>query len=62
MGLIKQRCVIRGSVIGMRTRIADEVIVEDSIIVGSDIYEVNRVSWTGNKTNKSHISNVFKQS
>lgn len=29
----------------MRTRIADEVIVEDSIIVGSDIYEVNQVSW-----------------
>lgn len=30
--------------VGMRTRIADEVIVEDSIIFGSDIYEVNRVS------------------
>lgn len=29
----------------MRTRIADEVIVEDSIIVGSDIYEVNQGSW-----------------
>lgn len=30
---------------GMRTRIADDVIVEDSIIIGSNIYEVNLVSW-----------------
>lgn len=30
---------------GMRTRIANEVIIEDSIIVGSNIYEVNMVSW-----------------
>ncbi|KAL1214332.1 Inactive glucose-1-phosphate adenylyltransferase small subunit 2 [Cardamine amara subsp. amara] len=39
-GCILDRCVVRGSVVGMRTRIADEVIVEDSIIVGSDIYEM----------------------
>lgn len=39
-GCILDKCVIRGSVVGMRTRIADEVIVEDSIIVGSDIYEM----------------------
>lgn len=45
LGLIEQRCVIRGSVVGMRTRIADDVIVEDSIIIGSNIYEVNLVSW-----------------
>lgn len=45
LGLIEQRCVIRGSVVGMRTRIANEVIIEDSIIVGSNIYEVNMVSW-----------------
>ncbi|CAN8295450.1 unnamed protein product [Cochlearia groenlandica] len=38
-GCILHRCVIKGSVIGMRTRIGDEVMVEDSIIIGYDIYE-----------------------
>lgn len=47
----------------MRTRISDEVIVEDSIIVGSDIYEVNRVSWIGNHSIRLTytISCVFRR-
>lgn len=33
-----QKCRIKGSVIGMRTRIGNDAVVEDSIIMGSDIY------------------------
>ena len=35
---------------GMRTRIADDELIEDSIIVGSNIYEVNMVSWIASYT------------
>ncbi|CAH8251275.1 unnamed protein product [Arabidopsis lyrata] len=54
-GCILDRCVIRGSVVGMRTRIADEVIVEDSIIVGSDIYEMEEYERRKGKEKKIEI-------
>ncbi|XP_062090150.1 inactive glucose-1-phosphate adenylyltransferase small subunit 2, chloroplastic [Humulus lupulus] len=38
-GCIMGRCSIRGSVIGMRTRIGDGVVIEDSVIIGSDVYQ-----------------------
>ncbi|GLT73696.1 hypothetical protein SLA2020_455340 [Shorea laevis] len=38
-GCILNRCRIKGSVVGMRTRIGDGAIVEDSIIMGSDMYQ-----------------------
>ncbi|KAI6699003.1 hypothetical protein NL676_019122 [Syzygium grande] len=39
-GCILNRCKITGAVVGMRTRIEDGAIIEDSIIMGSDIYEM----------------------
>ncbi|GLT89323.1 hypothetical protein SLE2022_073100 [Rubroshorea leprosula] len=37
-GCILNRCKIKGSMVGMRTRIGDGAIVEDSVIMGSDMY------------------------
>ncbi|KAK3030901.1 hypothetical protein RJ639_037251 [Escallonia herrerae] len=33
------RCNIKGTVVGMRTRVGDGAIIEDSVIMGSDIYQ-----------------------
>ncbi|KAL8487219.1 hypothetical protein ACS0TY_023766 [Phlomoides rotata] len=41
-GCILSKCRIKGSVIGMRTRIGNDAVVEDSIIMGSDIYHHDR--------------------
>ncbi|XP_075488181.1 inactive glucose-1-phosphate adenylyltransferase small subunit 2, chloroplastic isoform X1 [Primulina tabacum] len=34
----KQRCKIKGTVVGVMTRVADEAVIEDSIIMGADTY------------------------
>ncbi|KAH6778301.1 ADP-glucose pyrophosphorylase small subunit 2 [Perilla frutescens var. frutescens] len=38
------KCRIKGTVVGMRTRIGNNAVVEDSVIMGSDIYDHNCVS------------------
>ncbi|GAB2294209.1 hypothetical protein Dimus_028427 [Dionaea muscipula] len=38
-GCILDRCRIKGTVVGIRTRIRDGAVVEDSVIMGSDIYQ-----------------------
>ncbi|KAL0432836.1 UNVERIFIED_CONTAM: Inactive glucose-1-phosphate adenylyltransferase small subunit, chloroplastic [Sesamum latifolium] len=40
----KSKCRIRGTVVGMRTRIGDDAVIEDSVILGSDSYHHNGVS------------------
>ncbi|KAK9074805.1 hypothetical protein SSX86_003124 [Deinandra increscens subsp. villosa] len=40
-GCILNRCSIRSSIIGPRTRVGDGAVIEDSVIMGSDIYQVN---------------------
>lgn len=54
-GCILNKCVIRGSVVGMRTRIADDVLIEDSIIVGSNIYEMEVDARRKGKEKKTEI-------
>lgn len=41
----EQRCKIKGTVVGMRTRVGEGAIVEDSIIMGSDTYPVRQTKW-----------------
>ncbi|XP_057776927.1 inactive glucose-1-phosphate adenylyltransferase small subunit 2, chloroplastic isoform X2 [Salvia miltiorrhiza] len=43
-GCILSKCRIKGTVIGMRTRIGDNAVVEDSVIMGSDTYDHNGIS------------------
>ncbi|KAK2974335.1 hypothetical protein RJ640_018042, partial [Escallonia rubra] len=38
-GCILNRCNIKGTVVGIRTRVGDGAIIEDSVIMGSDIYQ-----------------------
>ncbi|XP_042479312.1 inactive glucose-1-phosphate adenylyltransferase small subunit 2, chloroplastic isoform X2 [Macadamia integrifolia] len=38
-GCILKRCKVKGSVVGMRTRIEDGAVIEDSVLMGSDIYQ-----------------------
>nr|KAJ0218140.1 hypothetical protein LSAT_V11C300128730 [Lactuca sativa] len=38
-GCILNRCSIRNTVIGPRTRVGDGAVIEDSVIMGSDIYQ-----------------------
>ncbi|CAL1386172.1 unnamed protein product [Linum trigynum] len=42
-GCILNRCRIKGSVVGMRTRIGDGVVVEDSVILGADNYQDDKI-------------------
>ncbi|XP_058101861.1 inactive glucose-1-phosphate adenylyltransferase small subunit 2, chloroplastic-like isoform X2 [Magnolia sinica] len=42
-GCIFNRCKVKGSVIGMRTWIGDGAVVEDSVVMGSDIYQMEGV-------------------
>nr|XP_029118868.1 inactive glucose-1-phosphate adenylyltransferase small subunit 2, chloroplastic [Elaeis guineensis] len=44
-GCILHRCEITDSVIGMRTYIGEEAVIEDSVIMGSDYYQVQQ-NWT----------------
>ncbi|KAK8476836.1 hypothetical protein V6N11_030668 [Hibiscus sabdariffa] len=39
-GCILQKCKIKGTVVGMRTKIGDGTIIEDSVIMGSDVYQI----------------------
>ncbi|XWS55455.1 hypothetical protein CRYUN_Cryun09bG0001600 [Craigia yunnanensis] len=39
-GCILNRCKIKGTVVGMRTKIGDGAIIEDSVIMGSDVYQI----------------------
>ncbi|XP_060179140.1 inactive glucose-1-phosphate adenylyltransferase small subunit 2, chloroplastic [Lycium barbarum] len=41
-GCFFNRCNIRGTVVGMRTRVGDGAIIEDSVIMGSDTYQSGR--------------------
>ncbi|XP_038989179.1 inactive glucose-1-phosphate adenylyltransferase small subunit 2, chloroplastic [Phoenix dactylifera] len=46
-GCILRRCKITDSVIGMRTYIGEEAVIEDSVIMGSDFYQTDvQWSWT----------------
>ncbi|XP_073119581.1 inactive glucose-1-phosphate adenylyltransferase small subunit 2, chloroplastic [Henckelia pumila] len=38
-GCILNRCKIKGTVVGVMTRVADEAVIEDSIIMGADAYQ-----------------------
>ncbi|XP_076927402.1 inactive glucose-1-phosphate adenylyltransferase small subunit 2, chloroplastic-like [Bidens hawaiensis] len=40
-GCILNKCSIRRSVIGPRTKVGDGAVIQDSVIMGSDIYHVN---------------------
>ncbi|KAK3444288.1 hypothetical protein EUGRSUZ_A00322 [Eucalyptus grandis] len=40
-GCILNRCKITGAVVGMRTRIEDGAVIEDSVIIGSDVYQTD---------------------
>ncbi|KAL3619863.1 hypothetical protein CASFOL_034775 [Castilleja foliolosa] len=37
-GCVLSKCRIKGTVVGMRTRIRDDAVIEDSVIMGSDSY------------------------
>ncbi|VFQ74903.1 unnamed protein product [Cuscuta campestris] len=39
-GCILNRCNIKGTVVGMRTRVGEGAVLEDSIVLGSDKYEM----------------------
>ncbi|XP_055821936.1 inactive glucose-1-phosphate adenylyltransferase small subunit 2, chloroplastic-like, partial [Solanum dulcamara] len=41
-GCFLNRCKIRGTVVGMRTRVGDGAIIEDSVIMGCDTYQNGR--------------------
>ncbi|KAH0641838.1 hypothetical protein KY290_033457 [Solanum tuberosum] len=41
-GCFLNRCKIRGTVVGMKTRVGDGAIIEDSVIMGSDTYQSGR--------------------
>ncbi|XP_050236211.1 inactive glucose-1-phosphate adenylyltransferase small subunit 2, chloroplastic isoform X2 [Mercurialis annua] len=46
-GCILNRCKIKNTVVGMRTRIGDRVIIEDSVIMGSDFYQRDCIQKNG---------------
>lgn len=46
-GCILGRCKIKGAVVGTRTRVGDGAVIEDSVIMGSDIYEVEDTQRSG---------------
>lgn len=46
-GCILNRCKIKGTVVGMRTIIREKAIIEDSVIMGSDIYQKNYIQKSG---------------
>ncbi|KAL3828423.1 hypothetical protein ACJIZ3_017225 [Penstemon smallii] len=43
-GCILSKCRIKGTVVGMRTRIGDKAVIEDSVIMGSDTYHQTGIS------------------
>ncbi|KAL7209010.1 hypothetical protein ACSBR1_030705 [Camellia fascicularis] len=46
-GCILNRCNIKGTVVGLRTRVGDGAIIEDSILMGSDAYQMQDVQANG---------------
>ncbi|XP_018844727.1 inactive glucose-1-phosphate adenylyltransferase small subunit 2, chloroplastic isoform X4 [Juglans regia] len=46
-GCILGRCKIKGTVVGMKTRIGDGAVIEDSVIMGSDIYQMEDIRRSG---------------
>ncbi|XP_044466978.1 inactive glucose-1-phosphate adenylyltransferase small subunit 2, chloroplastic isoform X2 [Mangifera indica] len=48
-GCIINRCKIKGAIVGMRTRIGDGAAIQDSVIMGSDIYQKNDIESSGNE-------------
>ncbi|KAK1397366.1 ADP-glucose pyrophosphorylase small subunit 2 [Heracleum sosnowskyi] len=38
-GCILSNCSIKNSILGLRTRVGDKAIIEDSVVMGSDIYQ-----------------------
>ncbi|XP_041013634.1 inactive glucose-1-phosphate adenylyltransferase small subunit 2, chloroplastic isoform X4 [Juglans microcarpa x Juglans regia] len=46
-GCILGRCKIKGTVVGMKTRIGDGAVIEDSVIMGSDIYQMEDIQRSG---------------
>ncbi|CAK7325017.1 unnamed protein product [Dovyalis caffra] len=46
-GCILNRCKIKGTVVGMRTTIGERAIIEDSVIMGSDIYQKDCIRKSG---------------
>ncbi|XAR64528.1 Glucose-1-phosphate adenylyltransferase [Bertholletia excelsa] len=46
-GCILNRCNIKGTVVGLSTRIGDRAVIEDSIIMGSDICQMQVVQSNG---------------
>ncbi|CAO2821719.1 unnamed protein product [Amaranthus hypochondriacus] len=54
-GCILNKCKIKGSVIGHGVRIEDEVVIEDSILMGSDIYQEDLVQLMKKKKSTIRI-------
>ncbi|XP_031273542.1 inactive glucose-1-phosphate adenylyltransferase small subunit 2, chloroplastic [Pistacia vera] len=48
-GCIINRCKIKGTIVGMRTRIGDGATIENSVIMGSDIYQKEDVESSANE-------------
>ncbi|XP_057500317.1 inactive glucose-1-phosphate adenylyltransferase small subunit 2, chloroplastic isoform X1 [Actinidia eriantha] len=46
-GCILNNCNIKGTVIGLRTRVGDGAVIEDSVLMGSDIYQMQDVQTNG---------------
>ncbi|PIN18909.1 GDP-mannose pyrophosphorylase/mannose-1-phosphate guanylyltransferase [Handroanthus impetiginosus] len=46
-GCILNKCRIKGTVVGMRSRIGDNAVIEDSVIMGSDTYHHNNAMSEG---------------
>ncbi|XP_052173289.1 inactive glucose-1-phosphate adenylyltransferase small subunit 2, chloroplastic [Diospyros lotus] len=46
-GCILKRCNIKGTVVGLRTRVGDGAVIEDSILMGSDIYQMQELQTSG---------------
>uniref|UniRef100_A0A2N9EJT8 Nucleotidyl transferase domain-containing protein n=1 Tax=Fagus sylvatica TaxID=28930 RepID=A0A2N9EJT8_FAGSY len=40
-GCILNRCKVKGTVLGLRTKIRDGAVIEDSVIMGSDVYQMD---------------------
>ncbi|CAA0838714.1 Inactive glucose-1-phosphate adenylyltransferase small subunit 2- chloroplastic [Striga hermonthica] len=50
-GCILGKCRIKGTVVGMRTRVEDHAVIEDSVIMGSDTYNHNGSGMSEGESN-----------
>ncbi|KAL4631768.1 hypothetical protein ACB092_04G002400 [Castanea dentata] len=48
-GCILNRCKIKGTVVGMRAKIREGAVIEDSVIMGSDVYQMEDIQCGMNK-------------